>query len=91
MVQAASPIASQEKQFTVWHTLENSEAIARLHSDAENGLSSAVAKQLLSEVGANELTGKKSKPWWLKFLLQFNQPLLIILLCAGLVKALTGS
>ncbi|MCC5629617.1 HAD-IC family P-type ATPase [Nostoc sphaeroides CHAB 2801] len=91
MVQAESPIASQEKQFTVWHTLEISETIARLDSDAENGLSSAVAKHLLSEVGANELTGKKSKPWWLKFLLQFNQPLLIILLCAGLVKALSGS
>ncbi|MBD2563429.1 MULTISPECIES: cation-translocating P-type ATPase [Nostoc] len=91
MVQAASPIAPQEKQFTVWHTLEISETIAHLHSDAENGLSSVVAKHLLTKVGANELTGKKSKPWWLKFLLQFNQPLLIILLCAGLVKALTGS
>ncbi|MCC5637114.1 hypothetical protein LC593_14865 [Nostoc sp. CHAB 5844] len=91
MAQAVSPIAPQEQQPNVWHILEISEAIARLRTDAEYGLSSAVAKRLLSEVGANELTGKKSKPWWLKFLLQFNQPLLIILLCAGLVKALTGS
>ena len=62
MVQAASLIAPQEKQSTVWHTLEISETIAHLDSDAENGLSSAVAKHLLSKVGANELTGKKSNP-----------------------------
>lgn len=91
MAQALSTITPEEKQSDVWHTLEIPEAIARLHSDADNGLSSAVAEQLLSEVGSNELTGKKGKPWWLNFLLQFNQPLLIILLCAGLVKALTGS
>jgi Ca2+-transporting ATPase len=74
-----------------WHSLEISEAIAHLESHPQTGLSSATAQNLLTKIGANELTGKKSKPWWLKFLLQFNQPLLIILLCAGLVKALSGS
>ncbi|WP_017655671.1 HAD-IC family P-type ATPase [Fortiea contorta] len=91
MVASASTIAPENQQLTVWHNLEISEAIACLQSDGEYGLSAATAKRRLNEVGANELTAKKSKPWWLKFLLQFNQPLLIILLCAGLVKALTGS
>ncbi|ABA23171.1 ATPase, E1-E2 type [Trichormus variabilis ATCC 29413] len=91
MVQAVATVAPGEKQPTVWHSLEISEAIARLQTDAEIGLSSNQAQHLLTSGGANELTGKKGKPWWLKFLLQFNQPLLIILLCAGLVKALSGS
>ncbi|BAZ41819.1 ATPase, E1-E2 type [Calothrix sp. NIES-4101] len=91
MVQAVATVAPGEKQPTVWHSLEISEAIARLQTDAEIGLSDTQAQHLLTSGGANELTGKKGKPWWLKFLLQFNQPLLIILLCAGLVKALSGS
>jgi cation-transporting P-type ATPase F len=91
MVQAVSTIAQRDQQPTVWHSLEIPQAIARLKTDTETGLSDATATYLLTNVGANELTGKKGKAWWLKFLLQFNQPLLIILLCAGLVKALTGS
>ncbi|MBW4565753.1 MAG: HAD-IC family P-type ATPase [Mojavia pulchra JT2-VF2] len=91
MAPAVSTIAPEDKQLTVWHGLNISDAIARLQSDAEYGLSNATAKHLLTQLGANELTAKKSKPWWWKFLLQFNQPLLIILLCAGLVKAVTGS
>lgn len=76
---------------TVWHSLNTEEVIAQLKTEPERGLSSAAVKERFSSYGANELTLKKSKPWWLKFLLQFNQPLLIILLCAGLVKALSGS
>lgn len=45
MAQALSTITPEEKQSDAWHTLEIPEAIARLHSDADNGLSSAVAKQ----------------------------------------------
>jgi Ca2+-transporting ATPase len=91
MAPAVSTIAPEDKQLTVWHGLDIPDAIARLQSDVEYGLSNATAQRLLTQLGANELTAKKGKPWWLKFLLQFNQPLLIILLCAGLVKAVTGS
>jgi cation-transporting P-type ATPase F len=91
MTPSASTIASEDQQLTVWHNLNISEAIATWESDAEFGLSSTTATQRLHNLGANELTAKKTKPWWWKFLLQFNQPLLIILLCAGLVKAVTGS
>ncbi|MEM6438043.1 MAG: HAD-IC family P-type ATPase, partial [Cyanobacteria bacterium P01_D01_bin.115] len=41
--------------------------------------------------GWNELQFKPGKPAWLRFLLQFNQPLLYILLLAGVVKASLGS
>ncbi|BCL36173.1 cation-translocating P-type ATPase [Nostoc sp. MS1] len=91
MVQTVASFTPGEKQPTIWHVLEIDEAIARLNTNAQTGLTSTQAIQLLNKIGANELTGKKSQAWWLKFLLQFNQPLLIILLCAGLVKAITGS
>ncbi|NWF58679.1 MAG: HAD-IC family P-type ATPase [Fischerella sp.] len=91
MVQTISSVGLPQEQPKVWHTLETAAAIAYLETDLEKGLSSAEAKRRLTDFGANELTAKKGKPWWLKFLLQFNQPLLIILLCAGLVKAISGS
>ncbi|MFH7029155.1 MAG: cation-translocating P-type ATPase [Heteroscytonema crispum UTEX LB 1556] len=91
MTQTISPIAPKEKPSTLWHSMEIEQAINLLQSDRERGLSGAQIKQALARFGANELTAKKGQPWWIKFLLQFNQPLLIILLCAGLVKALSGS
>jgi Ca2+-transporting ATPase len=91
MVQTISAVGLPEGQAKTWHSLEIAEAIAHLETNIDKGLSSVQIKQRLTEFGANELTAKKSKPWWLKFLLQFNDPLLIILLCAGLVKAITGS
>ncbi|RUR86564.1 cation-translocating P-type ATPase [Chlorogloeopsis fritschii PCC 9212] len=91
MVQTISAVALPQEQPQDWHAMEIAQAIACLETDLDKGLSSAQVEQRLADFGANELTGKKSKPWWLKFLLQFNQPLLIILLCAGLVKAITGS
>ncbi|PMB17453.1 cation-translocating P-type ATPase [Fischerella thermalis] len=91
MVQTISALGLPEGQPKTWHSLEIAEAIADLETDLETGLNSVQIKQRLAEFGANELTAKKSKPWWWKFLLQFNQPLLIILLGAGLVKAISGS
>ncbi|WP_008310213.1 cation-translocating P-type ATPase [Leptolyngbya sp. PCC 6406] len=73
-----------------WHHLE-AEAIAqKLDVRSQVGLSSEEAQARLSHYGANALKGKASKPAILLFLLQFNQPLLYILLVAGLIKALLG-
>jgi len=91
MLQTISAVGLPQGQPKTWHSLKIAEVIAYLETDIDRGLSSTQVKQRLAEFGANELTAKKSKPWWWKFLLQFNDPLLIILLCAGLVKAITGS
>jgi Ca2+-transporting ATPase len=61
MVEAVSTIAQRDEQPTVWHSLEISQAIARLKTDPDTGLSDATATYLLTNVGANELTGKKGK------------------------------
>jgi cation-transporting P-type ATPase F len=74
-----------------YHELEAVE-VARLQgSNLENGLTEASISKRLQQFGANELTMKPGKPAWLRFLLQFNQPLLYILLIAGAIKALLGS
>ncbi|PIG93410.1 HAD-IC family P-type ATPase [Gloeocapsopsis sp. IPPAS B-1203] len=89
MTQTLAPRLLQQ-QSPVWHALEIEQAIAILETDAAQGLSNTEAKQRLARFGANELTAKKQKPWWLKFLLQYNQPLLYILIAAGATKAIIG-
>lgn len=74
-----------------WHNSEIEQVVQQINSHLENGLTAQEATRRQEQYGTNELTAKSGQPLWMKFLLQFNQPLLIILLCAGLVKALTGS
>lgn len=62
-----------------------------LESHAERGLTEREAMQRRRHYGLNELAVKPGKPAWLRFLLQFNQALLYILLIAGAIKAFLGS
>ncbi len=64
--------------------------VEALGSDLEQGLSEAEAHRRLQAHGANSITSRGGKPGWLKFLLQFNNPLLITLLLVGGVKLALG-
>ncbi len=59
-----------------------------LASHPEAGLTHKEATKRSQQMGANQLTGKSGKSSWLRFLEQFNQPLLYILLTAGVVTLL---
>ncbi|MFB2836509.1 HAD-IC family P-type ATPase [Floridanema evergladense] len=83
-------IDQQESLQQQWHSLPEDKISYLLNTDLENGLSNEEAVRRKSEYGLNQLTAKKGKPAWLKFILQFNQPLLIILLSAGAIKAIIG-
>ncbi|MBE9156153.1 HAD-IC family P-type ATPase [Nodosilinea sp. LEGE 06152] len=74
-----------------WHQAEGHKITQHLEVDPETGLSAQEAKARLGRYGANELKGKAGKHPVVLFLLQFNQPLLYILLIAGVIKALLGS
>ncbi len=74
-----------------WHHLSVEEVTRHLESDLESGLTSNEAVQRQQRFGANELKSKPGKSPWLRFILQFNQPLLYILLIAGAIKAFLGS
>ncbi|NJM00596.1 MAG: HAD-IC family P-type ATPase [Synechococcaceae cyanobacterium SM2_3_2] len=74
-----------------WHALPVAEVIAQLSTDPEQGLRAAGVQQRQQQFGPNELTAKPAKSAWIRFLEQFNQPLLYILLAAGLIKAILQS
>jgi len=73
-----------------WHNLPPQEVTRHLDSDLETGLTSAEVAKRQERYGPNELKGKPGKSPIVRFLLQFNQPLLYILLIAGAIKAFLG-
>ncbi|MGE5341036.1 MAG: cation-transporting P-type ATPase [Candidatus Omnitrophota bacterium] len=66
----------------VWHALPVEAVIRRLDTDISLGLSTEEVQTRREHFGLNHLTPKKEKPLWLRFLLQFHQPLIYILLAA---------
>jgi cation-transporting P-type ATPase F len=81
---------TQSIQSGQWHHLSVKEVIQQLDTNLETGLTSAVTAKRREHFGANELKGKPATSPLLRFLGQFNQPLLYILLIAGAVKAFLG-
>ncbi|MEM9949158.1 MAG: cation-transporting P-type ATPase [Cyanobacteria bacterium P01_D01_bin.36] len=71
--------------------MSDAEAIAQLESSFEGGLRAEEVALRYEQFGWNELPAQKGQPAWLRFLLQFHDPLLYILLIAGGVKAALGS
>ncbi|MGL4621431.1 MAG: cation-transporting P-type ATPase, partial [Chroococcidiopsis sp.] len=74
-----------------YHQLSAGEVARSLDTNPQRGLTAAEVDRRLNQYGENELKAKPGKPAWLRFLLQFNQPLLYILLIAGIIKAFLGS
>ncbi len=74
-----------------YHALTDHEIVKSFGSSAESGLTPEEVARRYEQHGWNELQFKPGKPAWLRFLLQFHQPLLYILLLAGAVKAFLGS
>jgi Ca2+-transporting ATPase len=61
--------------------------LASLGTDAQRGLSEAEAQSRLGRYGRNELAAEKSVPAWRKFLAQFRDVLVILLLVAAGISA----
>jgi len=77
-------------QATDWHALAASQAVDLLASDPQAGLSAAEVAARLERHGPNQMTAARRTPPWLRFLLQFHQPLIYILLAATLISAVLG-
>ena len=60
--------------------------LTTLESDANVGLSSTQARERLVRHGSNELTQEKPVPAWRKFLAQFGDPLVLLLVVAALIS-----
>ena len=73
-----------------WHQLP-AEAVAKLLDvNVSTGLGPEEVRRRQKESGPNRVTAKRGPPAWLKFLRQFNQPLVYILLVAVGVTAFLG-
>ncbi len=72
-----------------WHALAPSDVLLRLDS-RERGLSSAEAHTRLQQFGRNRLPEAKRRSAFVRFLTQFHNVLIYILLIAGAVTALLG-
>lgn len=90
MSQQLSDPQPQGQTSLTWHQAELDDITRQLGVDPTVGLTSQEVQRRIERYGANELKGKKGKHPIVLFLLQFNQPLLYILLVAGLIKALLG-
>ncbi|MGH7492331.1 MAG: cation-translocating P-type ATPase, partial [bacterium] len=63
------------------------EVLTAFETEARRGLSQAEARARLERYGRNELTAEKPVPAWRKFLAQFQDVLVILLLIATLISA----
>ena len=71
-----------------WHQLTIPEVAQQVGSDLSQGLNPEIVQQRQQTEGFNEFQAKKGKSALLRFLQKFNQPLIYILLIAGLITLL---
>ena len=68
-----------------WHSLPAETVLAQVATDGHKGLTASEAEQRLAQYGPNRLTAKHGKSPLLRFLLQFHNPLIYILLAASAI------
>jgi calcium-translocating P-type ATPase len=79
-----------QRDFTPWHAVAADEVLRRLDTNVRSGLSTTSVQQRLAKYGHNRLPeGHKQGPF-MRFLLQFNNILVYVLLGAGFVKLMVG-
>ncbi len=64
------------------------QVVEQLESDVATGLSSATAAERLIQYGPNQLKAKPPVPRWRRFLKQFSDPLVVLLLAATVISLL---
>jgi len=73
-----------------WHAKTEIEVQNLLASDLEKGLTDLEIPRRQKEFGPNLVSSKPGTPPWFRFLLQFHQPLVYLLLTAGTITASLG-
>lgn len=74
----------------IYHNKTIKETAAALKTDIKTGLTTEEAKRRLGAYGKNELIHKKKKNIFIKFLEQFNDFMIIILLAAAAISFVTS-
>lgn len=74
----------------IWHTLTPSEALGTQHCNPQRGLDDTEVTTRRARYGENRLLEAAPRPAWLKFLDQFKNFLVIVLLFAAVLAWLVG-
>jgi len=78
------------KNSTPWHAKDVEEVIGVFETDAKTGLDEEEAKKRIEEYGPNELVRIAKAPWYLVFLRQFTNVLILILFAAAVISLAVG-
>ncbi len=80
-------VASDAPESSMAYRLHASDLVARLGTTEQSGLSDEEARARLAQYGSNELAAEKPVPAWRRFLSQFQDVLVILLLVATAISA----
>ncbi|WP_240541609.1 cation-translocating P-type ATPase [Bifidobacterium callimiconis] len=80
------PIATASPTLDDPSLLDAATVAEALNTDVDHGLTAAEAARRLQEFGPNELAGAPPVPKWKKFLAQFKDPLVYLLLAATVIS-----
>lgn len=83
----ASPNGAPSK---AWHHMHGEEILQLLDVEMQRGLTDDEVAHRQKEFGLNRITPRPGAPAWLRFLRQFNQPLVYLLLLAVIVTGSLG-
>ena len=72
----------------LWHTMSSEDVLTELDTPL-GGLSSSDAELRLEKYGEKKLRESEKTPAFIRFLMQFNDPLAFLLIGAGLVAFVT--
>src|SRR5215475_344761 len=78
--------AMMDSDATAWHAISVDEVVKRLAANSEKGLDAAEASSRLLKHGPNRLPEGKKRGPFVRFLAQFNNILVYVLLGAGFTK-----
>src|SRR5215470_7283825 len=78
--------APPDRDAAAWHALSVDEVVRRLTTDTTRGLDAAEAARRLQQYGPNRLPEGKKRGPFMRFLSQFNNILVYVLLGAGFTK-----
>ncbi len=71
-----------------WHHLDAEDVLDRLETDQHRGLAVAEAQRRLAREGSNRLPPPRKRPAWLRFLVQFHNVLIYMMLIATVIALL---
>jgi len=80
----------EEESKTKWFTLTSEETLKKLGVEEDQGLSDEEVKKRVEKYGRNELKEKPKKTLIQKFLEQFKDFMIIVLIIAAIVSGIVG-